>query len=992
MKTLPQISLFIALTLSSMTVAATQTDGQAYFNQGQFERAVQAWDEVLSTPSCQTKCQIDTSVRLSAAYVSLGRLKQAFKVLDFVRPLAANDPVREASVLMQLSDVYLAMRDFKDKDFDWGWQKIRQTIIPSDNETDQKAIITKEDILKKAEDTLKKAADLAMKPLLLANISNKNGNILMAREKYAEALDAYKKSVNLSIQAGDKLLSAKAAINRVQASVKYGNKTIQKLFDKAWQQMKTLPNSPDKAFALISLEPFLFHFQSSSHQKQQLRTLLKRQLYVFKMNQDNLTLSKTRLKIKLLHSFNKNSEFFLKAQKQLEKEAQAWLVEEKNVEKPDDVYAKVLKTKNAINSISAEVKNSKNHQSQIEKTFKQALQRVEKLPESHDKAFALISLVKLLPHLQAFPKTHSALSSLSAEKSSLANELLSEAIKVAEVMKDNRSIAYAKGYMAELYAQEDRYPEAIRLTREAIYHAHNPNTLKVNRSIISNENCDSNTCPYQTGLQSYPELLYSLEWQLGKLLKQYAKHQKTVIYKNVALESAQRQVVIDAYQRAKTHLQSVMKQYRCDGPQPFLQQAETFYSELTGFLLRQAAQAPVAKKQALLKEAIDSIEFLKETELQNYFHDVCVTKKLKDKLDDKYVPRHTAIFYPVILDDRLELLLTFHDGSIKQVEVKMPSQELKQKAQNFWEQLSDQQLAIKDDSNYLTTAKKLYKWLIEPISTHLKDIKTLVIVPDSDLFRLPFAALYDESDKGGKYLIEKKYALAISPAWELTDMRVIPRRHISALLMGLKKSQAKEAKKFGELSYVDEELENITQALGGSSDTISQIMTWLTRSHELLKDETFTISNVKASLRNTPYFLVHFTTHGHFDSEADNTFLVAYDKLLKLNQLETLLNSPVFKEQPVELLTLSACESALGAEQGLAGVAIKTGARSALATLWKVNDKSTADLMDKFYEHFIKLKSSKALALQEAQRELLKYDITAHPYYWAPFVLIGNWR
>jgi CHAT domain-containing protein len=679
------------------------------------------------------------------------------------------------------------------------------------------------------------------------------------------------------------------------------------------------------------------------------------------------------------------------------------------------------------------------HELELEKVLK----LVKALTDSHDKAFALISLGKLMlatfkPHKQ--PKSAQSydcdFSRYNQDKKELralylyAYQALKVAHDVAFKIENNRAQAYGNFYLAQVYAEQPRYSQiAIQLTQEAIRyiesepmiysqqngskwitHADNfgPKGFEFYSSSPQDaapehccEKCQKHenlpatcfgTCQKNMPplfLQNYyPELLFHLKRQLGNFLNQ---------------AQAENQSVIDAYNQAAKYLQQVRQGYRC-GSSKLGEEGEAFFVEVADFLLQSAKKAQHSgEKQKLLKMAIDTIESLRETELQNYFQDVCVTQKVKKTRHDK-LPEKTAIFYPILFEEKGFLLLTFHDDDsnvkqveqIRQVEVDIPVQQLKKEADDFWQQFGDEgaiKRAIKNDKKYLDSAKKLYKWLIEPITAELeaRSIETLVIVPGGDLFHLPFAALYDANQK--KYLFEK-YALAILPAWKLTDMRVIPRRHISALLMGLKKSQAEDAKKFGELTSADEELTNIIEALEGSGDTISQITARLTRSYvwgELLKDEDFTINNVKTSLTSTPYSIVHFTTHGHFDSEADNTFLVAYDKLLKLNQLETFLNSPVFKEQPVELLTLSACESALGSEHGLAGVAIKTGARSALATLWKVNDKSTADLMDKFYEHFIKLKSSKALALQEAQRELLKSEITAHPYYWAPFVLIGNW-
>lgn len=96
----------------------------------------------------------------------------------------------------------------------------------------------------------------------------------------------------------------------------------------------------------------------------------------------------------------------------------------------------------------------------------------------------------------------------------------------------------------------------------------------------------------------------------------------------------------------------------------------------------------------------------------------------------------------------------------------------------------------------------------------------------------------------------------------------------------------------------------------------------------------------------------------------------------------------------MELLTLSACQTAAGDDRaalGLAGVAVKAGARSALATLWFINDQATALLITEFYHQLRDPDLSKAKALQRAQLILLNDRRYQHPGYWSPFLLIGNW-
>jgi len=140
--------------------------------------------------------------------------------------------------------------------------------------------------------------------------------------------------------------------------------------------------------------------------------------------------------------------------------------------------------------------------------------------------------------------------------------------------------------------------------------------------------------------------------------------------------------------------------------------------------------------------------------------------------------------------------------------------------------------------------------------------------------------------------------------------------------------------------------------------------------------------------------LITIRKNGQFDHDPKNTFLLTYDDKLTMDRLERLLSFNQFRENTVELLTLSACQTAVGDERaalGLAGVAIKAGARSALASLWFVNDTATAELISEFYNQLRSTQLSKAQALQNAQKKLLDQKTFNHPIFWAPFLLIGNW-
>lgn len=135
-------------------------------------------------------------------------------------------------------------------------------------------------------------------------------------------------------------------------------------------------------------------------------------------------------------------------------------------------------------------------------------------------------------------------------------------------------------------------------------------------------------------------------------------------------------------------------------------------------------------------------------------------------------------------------------------------------------------------------------------------------------------------------------------------------------------------------------------------------------------------------------------SHGFFGGTAEDSWLMAHDELLDMNELSQLFKPKEFADQPIELLILSACQTAEGNDRaplGLSGVALTSGARSVLGTLWVVADEATSELMQTFYAELGSVGNSKAEALRQAQLETLNQDEFAHPFFWAPFILIGSW-
>ena len=161
-----------------------------------------------------------------------------------------------------------------------------------------------------------------------------------------------------------------------------------------------------------------------------------------------------------------------------------------------------------------------------------------------------------------------------------------------------------------------------------------------------------------------------------------------------------------------------------------------------------------------------------------------------------------------------------------------------------------------------------------------------------------------------------------------------------------------------------------------------------------LKNESFKNSSIETNIKQYPAQIVHLATHGQFSSKAEDTFILTWDGQLNIDQLTNILRSDKKQIRPIELLVLSACQTATGdkrASLGLAGIAVRAGARSTIATLWSVDDQASSLLMSEFYQELTNGKITKSEALRRAQLEVLKQDEFKHPYFWSAFVLIGNW-
>lgn len=559
-----------------------------------------------------------------------------------------------------------------------------------------------------------------------------------------------------------------------------------------------------------------------------------------------------------------------------------------------------------------------NQSGHVESYTDEALGILEQAPVSFQSAQSWVAIGKLLSDLKGGDARLKAFS------------ILQKAYQSSEQLDHPLLISYSLGYMGRLYEKESRFKAGLEYTNKALF-----------KALESGD----------------PEARYLWQWQMGRLLWGQNKNNQAITFYRQAittLAELRKDIIANPIRRHLSFRKSVGK----------------VYYELADLLLQRAAEATDAEKikqrELDLVDARNTIEQLKAAEIEDYYQDDCVTEfKSKRIAIDSKIDNQTAVIYPVILPDRLELLVSSAD-KISRVSIPVDDVTLiktirlfRQELENYWA------------NNYIPHAEQLHSWLIKPIQKLLdkQNTTTLVFVPDGPLRTIPMAALYD----GQQYLIEK-FAIVSTPGLSLTDPRPIELANPQILLNGLSKS----VQGFEALPAVEAELKAIQKLYGG----------------KVLENEGFVSHALKTELEITPYALVHIATHGKIEPDVRDSFLLTYDGKITIDDLEDYIGFGRYRVKGLELLTLSACETAVGDDRaalGLAGIALKAGARSALATLWSISDDATSTLIPIFYRNLSQPNTSKAKALQTAQMRLIHSEKYRHPGFWAPFLLIGNW-
>ncbi|MEA5580053.1 CHAT domain-containing protein [Nodularia harveyana UHCC-0300] len=539
----------------------------------------------------------------------------------------------------------------------------------------------------------------------------------------------------------------------------------------------------------------------------------------------------------------------------------------------------------------------------------QLLQQLLELPPSHSSLYAAINFVASVNQLenpeQVIPRQDVA-------------QLMAATVKSAKQIEDQAAQAYALYQWGQLYSRTNQWSEARELTQQS---------LNIARKLQAED------------------IIAQSAWQVGQLYKQQGKRPQAIAAYTEAVQSLKA-------------LRGDMVAVNPDVQFSFRESVEPVYRELVSLLLDEQPT------QAALVQARELIESLQIAELDNFFREACIDQVQQiDQVD----PTATVI-YPIILSDRLAVILSQAGQPLRYYFTLKPQAEIEQTIDNFLIALNP----VSDTQDQVRLSRQIYDWLIRPAEQDqaFRNIDTLVFILDGKLRNIPISALFD----GQKYLIEK-YAVALSPGLQLMAAQSLKEKNLQGIIGGISQSRAG----FSALPDVESEVKKISQTVPSS----------------VLLNQEFTSQALADRLKSSDADLIHLATHGQFSSRLEDTFLLTWDGQVNVKELSELLqNRSGNSSKAIELLVLSACDTATGDDRavlGLAGLAVKSGARSTIATLWPVKDRAAKILMTLFYEQLRKPDVTKAEALRQAQINFIQQTDFDHPFFWSAFVLVGNW-
>ena len=503
--------------------------------------------------------------------------------------------------------------------------------------------------------------------------------------------------------------------------------------------------------------------------------------------------------------------------------------------------------------------------------------------------------------------------------------ILTEALQIANSINDRQAATHALSSLGQLHWLAGHYEEADRDAHQALRLAQRLNN---------------------------PNLIYRNLRLLGQLDTRLDHRDQARVHYQSAIDTL-RQISYDLVATSP----SLQFEFR--------EEVEPVYRDLVDLLLTPDSNGVIS--QSSLKEAENVMDSLRDAELVNYFREACwdVVPQEIDKLDTS-----AAIVYPIVLNDRLEVIWTVPGQPIQHYMIPVSQADVELKVSKMRQALRSTALA----SERNPIAMQLYDWLIRPALPQLvsAQVKTLVFNPDTAFQLIPIGVLHD----GKQYLIEQ-YAIAVTPGLKLRSGKSL---------------NAIDWKRQG--SFIG----GISEALGESNALPGVVAELNTIAHDLKSsvviNQALTKKNLQTALLNSPIALLHLATHGQFSADPSETFLNLWDARLQVEDIAQLFEERTTNGlPPIELLVLSACQTAQGdrrAALGIAGIAVQSGARSTIASLWTADDASTAKLMGYLY-HNLDIGMTRSEALRQAKLMLLRDPEFSNPYYWSAFTLLGVW-
>ncbi|WP_335025966.1 CHAT domain-containing protein [Nostoc sp.] len=888
-----------------------------------------------------TTTEVQQLVRQGRDAYNLGRYSEAIKLLQLATTHnsdAPKEPLRDRTQALIHSNLSLAYQQLGD--WDAAQQQISaslQILHPSQSSQDSPTLLK-----------------------IYAQSLDIQSRLWYVRGKPEAALNSLRQSAKIYTHLGDEALSIGNTINQAQALQALG------LYQRAYnnleqiqQRLSAIPDSAIKAEGYLSLGNVLLAIGELKRSQIALQNSLALA--------ENLPASSAKTEVKSAALVSLANMFWAKGNLERDRYTTRnynnipWQCEERS--RSDSVGVSLPNTamqsyQNAAlqykqvlavpSSPSIHVQAQINYLSLLVETEQfsaaQALWHEIKLSDLPNGRQAVYTKINAAQNLACISQKSAADSSMSHE----IDNLLETAIQDATQLQDSRALSYALGNRGGFYEY---------LAREESHKSSQKSILKVDKDYLFESQKLTQQALLLTQPIAAPDIAYQWEWQMGRILAAQTKDDQAIAFYKMAVESLK-------------SVRSDLLTINSDVQFSYRDRVEPVYRGLVDLLLKNNINSEAS--QEYLQQAIVNIDTLQLAELQNFLR--CnLAQILPINREINPVDPNAVFIYPIILENRLEVIFKLPGEHLEHYVHPISRTEL----QDTVMQLRSA-IYTRNPSKIQAKSQIIYRWLIKPIETYLNahsNTKTLVFVLDGELRNIPMGVLYDEEKE--QYLIQKDYAIALLPNSQLFDLSNSQIENPKILAGGVGEQQNNvENHNFSSLNI--DELQQIAKILPS----------------KLLINSQFTPENIHKQLESKAFSIVHFVTHGNFSSNPEDTYLLAYQQLIKARELNNLLRDDTVNSRAIKLLVLSACKTAEGDNRailGLAGLAVRAGANSTLSTLWQINDTSTSQLMVEFYTELKKGGVTKAEALHRAQKALLAQPEYQNPYYWAPYILVGNW-